>query len=97
MVLLADVYPFYTFSVLSALIDLRYSFNQPELKRGNIMLILAVFFFIFLTASVVFGFGWFYVGFAWIFRILFWVFLIGLIVSLIVGITNRGKPKTPGT
>jgi uncharacterized membrane protein YtjA (UPF0391 family) len=57
--------------------------------------ILSIFFFIVLCSSAVFGFGWFYYSFAWLFRILFWFFLIGLIVSLIVGLTNRGKPKTP--
>jgi hypothetical protein len=59
------------------------------------MLILSFIFFMLLAASAVFGFGWFYVGFAWFFRIIFWVFLIGLIVSLIVGLTSRGKRQPP--
>jgi hypothetical protein len=54
------------------------------------MLFLAIFFFLVLVASAVFGFGWFFVSFAWLFRIMFWVFLIGLIVSLILALTHRG-------
>jgi hypothetical protein len=56
---------------------------------------LAIFFFIAMAASVVFGFGWFFVGFAWIFRILFWIFFFALIGSLIAGLLNRGKQQPP--
>jgi uncharacterized membrane protein YtjA (UPF0391 family) len=54
------------------------------------MIFLSVIFFMILAASAVVGFGWFYAGFAWLFRILFWFFLIAFIVTLILGLFNRG-------
>jgi hypothetical protein len=57
------------------------------------MLFLSAIFFMVLVASAVFGFGWFYISFAWLFRILFWFFLIAFIVTLIVGLFNRGGQK----
>ncbi len=58
-------------------------------------ILLAIFCFMVMAASVVFGFGWFYVSFAWIFRIIFWVFLFALIGSLIAALLNRGKQEPP--
>ncbi len=59
------------------------------------MLYWALVFFIVAVLAAAFGFGGLAGAAATIAQVLFWLFLVVFLVSLIMGLATRGKPRTP--
>ncbi len=59
------------------------------------MLYWALAFLLIAIVAAVFGFGGIAAGAATIAQVLFWVFLVVFLVSLIMGLVQRGRPRTP--
>jgi uncharacterized membrane protein YtjA (UPF0391 family) len=59
------------------------------------MLYWALAFLLIAIVAAVFGFGGIAAGAATIAQVLFWIFLVVFLVSLIMGLVQRGRPHTP--